>query len=67
MPNNKNTVWCDITTQNNMSKLFCEMDNQTVDNFKFVIDNLYLNYTKSQVLNFISNLYDHADDIFNEK
>lgn len=50
-----------------MSKLFCEMDNQTVNDFKFVIDNLYLNYTKSQVLDFISDLYDHADDIFNKK
>lgn len=67
MSNNKNTVWYNITTQNNMSKLFCEMDNQTVSDFKFVIDNLYLNYTKSQVLDFISDLYDHADDIFNKK
>jgi len=67
MSNNKNTVWYNITTQNNMSKLFCEMDNQTVNDFKFVIDNLYLNYTKSQVLDFISDLYDHADDIFNKK
>lgn len=63
----KDAVWYSIVEDNHMSRLFCEMDEPTINNFKFVMDNLYLGYTKEQVLNFIAGLYDNADNIFNKK
>ena len=34
--------------------------------FFTVLDDLYLQYTKEQVLNIMGDFYDHADDIFND-
>lgn len=34
--------------------------------FEF-LDNLYLNYTKEQLVAAIENYYDHADDIYNKR
>ena len=34
--------------------------------FMHVMDDLYLRYTKEQVLEMIADFYGHADDIFND-
>ena len=40
----------------------------TIEEYVFLgaMDKLYLEFTKEQVLELVSDFYDHADDIFNE-
>ena len=53
--------WYDILEKAHRNERFYNLSRSEVDGFRTTMDHLYLEFTKEQVLKFISDLYDNAD------
>lgn len=54
--------WYSILEQSKRNELFFErLSRADIDGFRHTLDSLQLEFTKEQVLKFISDLYDNAD------
>ena len=54
--------WYDVLEKSHMNERFFDrLSRSDVDGFRTTMDHLYLEFTKEQVLKFISDLYDNAD------
>lgn len=55
-----------MTKQDFIDKCGLTFTNIDQQSFFRILDDLYLNFTKEQVINIVSDYYDNADDIFND-